>query len=120
MGKRTLVIGASTNPDRYSNMAIRALRNRQHEVIALAKRTGSVSDVTIQTEFPENEDIHTVTMYVGAKHQPEYYKALLELHPERVIFNPGAENLELAEMLEINGIETIEGCTLVMLNTGQY
>lgn len=120
MGKRTLVIGASTNPDRYSNMAIRTLRKFQHEVIALAKRAGSVSDVTIQTEFPENEDIHTVTMYVGAKHQPEYYKALLELQPERVIFNPGAENLELAEMLEIRGIETIEGCTLVMLNTGQY
>jgi predicted CoA-binding protein len=120
MGKRTLVIGASTNPDRYSNMAIRTLRKYQHEVVALAKRAGSVSDVTIQTEFPENEDIHTVTMYVGAKHQPEYYKALLELQPERVIFNPGAENLELAEILEIRGIETIEGCTLVMLNTGQY
>jgi len=121
MGNRkTLVIGASTNPDRYSNMAIHSLRKHHHEVVALAKRTGIVSDVEIQTEFPEKEDIHTVTMYVGAKHQPEYYKSLLELNPERVIFNPGAENFELADMLEIKGIETIEGCTLVMLNTGQY
>jgi len=117
---KTLVIGASTNPARYSNMAIRSLRKHQHEVVALAKRAGKVSDVEIKTEFPKKEDIHTVTMYVGAKHQAEYYKPLLELKPERVIFNPGAENFELADMLEINGIETIEGCTLVMLSTGQY
>jgi len=117
---KTLVIGASTNPDRYSNMAVHALRNHNHEVVALAKREGKVSDVSIQTEFPINEDIHTVTMYVGAKHQDEYYKPLLELKPDRVIFNPGAENFELADMLESNGIETIEGCTLVMLSTGQF
>lgn len=118
--KKTLVIGASTNPGRYSNIAINALRNHNHSVIALAKRSGKVSDVTIQTDFPKNEDIHTVTMYVGAERQLEYYQALLELKPERVIFNPGAENFELADMLEMNGIETIEGCTLVMLSTGQY
>jgi uncharacterized protein len=118
--KKTLVIGASTNPERYSNMAIHSLRNHHHDVVALAKRSGKVSDVNIQTEFPESEDIHTVTMYVGVERQLEYYQALLELKPERVIFNPGAENFELADMLEMNGIETIEGCTLVMLNTGQY
>lgn len=120
MGKKTLVIGASTNPERYSNKAIQTLRKHKHDVIALAKRSGKVSDVEIQTEFPVKEEIHTVTMYVGAKHQPEYYKALLDLKPERVIFNPGSENFELSDMLEINGVETIEGCTLVMLNTGQY
>lgn len=117
---KTLVIGASTKPERYSNMAIRALRDNNHEVIGLAKKAGQVSDVSIQTEFPATENIHTVTMYVGAAHQVEYYKSILELKPERVIFNPGAENFELEELLEINGIETIEGCTLVMLSTGQF
>ncbi len=117
---KTLVIGASSKPERYSNMAIHALRENNHEVIGLAKRKGMVSDVPIQNEFPSKEIIHTVTMYVGAKHQIEYYKSLLELKPERVIFNPGAENFELAELLELNGIETIEGCTLVMLSTGQF
>lgn len=118
--KKTLVIGASTNPERYSNMAIQSLRKHNHEVVALAKRAGKVSDVEIQTEFPGKEEIHTVTMYVGAQHQAEYYKPLLKLNPDRVIFNPGTENFELSDMLEINGIETIEGCTLVMLSTGQY
>ena len=117
---KTLVIGASTNPERYSNMAIRALKSHQHEVVALAKRTGEVAGVPIQTDFPVNELIHTVTLYVGPQHQPEYYQQVIDLHPERVIFNPGTENFEFAEMLELKGIETIEGCTLVMLSTGQY
>lgn len=120
MGKKTLVIGASTNPERYSNKAIQSLRNHGHNVVALAKRAGTVADVDIQTEFPVDEEIHTVTLYVGAKHQPEYYKSLLELKPDRIIFNPGAENFELSDMLEMNGVETIQGCTLVMLSTGQY
>lgn len=118
--KKTLVIGASDNPARYSNMAINLLRKHNHTVIALAKRAGKVGDVDFQTEFPLNEDIHTVTMYVGAARQLEYYQALIELKPERVIFNPGTENFELSDMLEMRGIETIEGCTLVMLNKGIY
>ncbi len=120
MNKKTLVIGASTNPARYSNMAIKTLLKHGHEVIALAKREGQVESVKILTKFPENELIHTVTMYVGEQHQPEYYQPVLDLQPERVIFNPGTENYEFIELLESKGIETIEGCTLVMLGTGQF
>lgn len=118
--KKTLVIGASENPVRYSNMAIQSLKKHGNEVVALAKRAGKVIDIPIQTEFPEMDDIDTVTLYVGAKRQPEYYDQLLALKPNRVIFNPGTENEELSELLEQNGIEAIEACTLVMLNTGQY
>lgn len=118
--KKTLVIGASSNPERYSNMAIRSLKSHQHEVVALAKRTGEVAGVPIQTDFPVNELFHTVTLYVGLQHQAEYYQQIINLQPERVIFNPGTENFEFAEMLELKGIETIEGCTLVMLSTGQF
>jgi len=118
--KNTLVIGGSENPARYSNRAIRLLREKGIEVFAIAKRKGIVHDVEIQTTFPQNKNINTVTLYIGAKHQPEYYKTLLELKPERVIFNPGTENDELIQMLEKNGIEAIEACTLVMLSTGQY
>lgn len=118
--KSTLVIGASTNPARYSNMAIRTLRKHDHDVVALAKRDGTVKDVTIQTHFPADNKIHTVTMYIGEPRQAEYYGPILALKPERVIFNPGAENFIFAEMLEANGIDAIEACTLVMLNTGQF
>ncbi len=118
--KKTLVIGASTNPARYSHLAVHSLRKCGHDVVALAKRAGNIIDVPIQTVFPESNDIHTVTMYVGPQRQEEYYQSLIDLNPERVIFNPGSENPELQQMLEKKGIEVVVGCTLVMLNTGQF
>jgi predicted CoA-binding protein len=120
MDKKTLVIGASENPIRYSYLAIESLRKHGADVVALAKRMGKVADVSIQTEFPKIDDVHTVTLYVGPQRQPEYYKQILELNPKRVIFNPGTENNELVSKLEEKGIEAIEACTLVMLSTGQY
>lgn len=118
--KKTLVIGASENPARYSNMAIQSLKKHGYEVVALAKQIGSVGDISIETEFPQEKKIHTVTLYIGAPRQEEYFQQIVELKPKRVIFNPGAENSELAELLEKKGIEAIEACTLVMLSTKQF
>lgn len=120
MNKRTLVIGASENPERYSNKAILALRKHDHDVIALAPKAGMVADVVIQNEFPKAGEIDTVTLYVGVKHQPEYYLQILALKPKRVLFNPGTENAEFAEKLRANGIEAEEACTLVLLSIGGY
>ncbi|HYQ56687.1 MAG TPA: CoA-binding protein [Draconibacterium sp.] len=120
MNKKTLVIGASENPARYSNKAILALRRNQHEVVALAKREGRVEDVKIETNFPENEDVNIVTLYVGPHHQPEYYNAIIRIKPQRVIFNPGTENPEFAGQLKANGIQAKEACTLVLLSIGNY
>ncbi|WP_321368312.1 CoA-binding protein [uncultured Draconibacterium sp.] len=120
MSKRTLVIGASENPARYSNKAILALRRNNHEVLGLAKRKGLVEDVAIQTNFPEQENIHTVTLYVGPQHQSEYYADIIRMKPQRVIFNPGTENPEFAEKLEVNNIDAEEACTLVLLSIGNY
>ena len=117
--KTTLVIGASENPARYSNRAIHSLRKHGHHVVALAKRMGQVSDIAIQTEFPEDH-IHTVSLYLGAQRQPEYYSKVLGLAPKRVIFNPGTENPEFEVLLEENGIEAVQACTLVMLSIGNY
>ena len=118
--KKTLVIGASSNPVRYSYMAVHALINSGHDVVALAKRESEVGGIPIQTHFPEVKDIHTVTMYVGPQRQMEYYRKMVDLCPKRVIFNPGTENSELELLLENNGIETVKGCTLFMLSSGLY
>ncbi len=117
--KKTLIIGASENPARYANMAIRSLRNNDHEVLALAKRKGQVEDVEFITEFPD-EEIDTVSLYVGPQRQPEYYSKVVDLKPRRVIFNPGTENPEFYQLLHKNGIEPVEACTLVMLSIGNY
>jgi uncharacterized protein len=119
--KKTLVVGASTNVDRYSNKAIKLLRKHHLETLAFGLKAGEVEDVTIKTKFPKSsEDIHTVTMYVGPKNQAEIMDDIIRLNPERVIFNPGTENEEFYEMLQQAQIKYEEACTLVLLNTGQY
>lgn len=120
MNKKTLVIGASEKPERYSHMAIHSLRKHQHEVVAIGAKEGKVLDVSFGKEKEHFKDIDTVTLYVGPSHQPEYYDYILSLHPKRILFNPGTENEEFETLAEQKGIECMEACTLVLLSTNQY
>ncbi len=120
MKKRTLVIGASEKPSRYSNKAIKLLGKYGHDVKAIGIRPGKVEDVEIETGFPDYDDIHTVTLYIGPARQPQYYDYILKLKPERIIFNPGTENVEFEKMAKERGIEVVENCTLVMLSSGLF
>lgn len=118
--KKTLVIGASENPERYSNKAIRALLSHNHEVVAIGLREGEVNGVSFTSEKKAFENIDTVTIYVGPQNQPEYYSYIIGLKPRRVIFNPGTENPEFIAQLRTAGIYPEIACTLVLLATGQY
>jgi uncharacterized protein len=118
--KKTLVIGASENPDRYSNKAIKALVSHQHEVVAIGLRAGEVAGVSFNSEKKAFENVDTVTLYIGPQNQPEYYNYVLGLKPQRVIFNPGTENPEFITKLEAAGVYPEVACTLVLLATGQY
>lgn len=117
---KTLVLGASDNPERYSNQAIRALRSHGHEVLAVGNRPSCVDDVEIKTGQPFFSDIHTITLYLSAAHQQTLHDYILSLHPKRIIFNPGAENPALASLAATQGIDCQEACTLVLLATGLY
>lgn len=120
MKKKTLVIGASENTARYSNMAVNKLLSKQHEVVAIGKTGGKTQNVEIHKEQVQDDDIDTVTLYVNPTHQQPYYDYILSLKPRRIIFNPGTENDELERLAAQQGIDVLEACTLVMLSTGQY
>lgn len=118
--KKTLVLGASPNPARYSYLAVDKLREKGHDVIAIGKHIGKVSDVEINTEQKQIDNLDTVTLYLNANNQKGYYNYILSQHPKRIIFNPGAENEELATLAKEKGIIPQQACTLVLLSTGQY
>ncbi len=118
--KKTLVVGASENPQRYANKAIRKLLRYGHEVVPLAPRPGQVAGVPFVTGFPKVEDVHTITLYVGPGRQTAIYDYLLSLKPKRIIFNPGTENDIFMQKAQKQGIETIQDCTLIMLETGVF
>jgi uncharacterized protein len=117
---KTLLIGASTKPERYAYKAAHSLVNHGHEVVLLGLQSGEVAQQPIHTERAAFDLIDTVTLYVGEAHQPEYYEYIESLKPRRVIFNPGAENPAFAQRLEKGGIEALEACTLVMLSIGTF
>lgn len=118
--KKTVVLGASGNPSRYSYLAIRKLTAHHHPVVAIGKRKSEVSGVPIETDHIPVAEVDTVTLYLNPKNQQKYYEYILDLKPRRIIFNPGTENDELISQAEQMGIECVMGCTLVMLSTGQY
>lgn len=118
--KKTLVIGASENPQRYSNKAMRMLQEYGHPIVAIGNRDGQVSGVSFDKEKHSFTDVDTVTLYLNPKRQEEYYDYVIKLKPKRIIFNPGAENDDFKILAEENGIQTLEACTLVLLRTGQF
>lgn len=118
--KKTLVLGASANPARYSNIASIRLKNAGHEVIALGNRVGAINDIAITKERLDFEDIDTITLYLNAARQKDYYDYILSLKPKRIIFNPGTENPELMNIARKAGIEVVVACTLVMLSIDSY
>ncbi|AFK02885.1 hypothetical protein Emtol_1743 [Emticicia oligotrophica DSM 17448] len=120
MSKKTLVIGASTDPSKYAFLTANKLVSHQQEIELLGIKEGVVAGKEINTNKEKFEDIDTVTLYVGPAKQKEYFDYIASLKPRRVIFNPGTENPEFENFLTEKGIEPIEACTLVMLSIGQY
>ena len=118
--KHTLVLGASLNPSRYSNICINELVEYHFPVSAIGLRPGKVAGIGIQTGQPEIEDIHTITLYLGPQNQTQYYDYILKMQPKRLIFNPGTWNPELADLARNSGILVESKCTLMMISGGYF
>lgn len=120
MGKKTLVLGASPNPERYAWKAVVSLKKHGHEVVPVGNRAGEIEGQAIHLDRPDIVGLDTVSLYLNAERQPDFYQYIFDQNPRRIIFNPGTENSELGKLARGKGIETVEGCTLVMLSIGAY
>ncbi len=116
----TLILGASTSPDRYAYKAARMLTSHGHEIVPVGIHEGEVFGKKILNNKEVQPGVDTVTLYVSPRNQKEWYDYIVKTKPKRVIFNPGTENEELRDLAEKNGIQTEEACTLVLLTLGQY
>ena len=118
--KKTLVLGASTKHERYGYKAIEMLVAKGHSVLAIGQNAGEVAGIKIQTKAIPLKNIDTVTLYINATRQRDYYNYIVEAQPKRVVFNPGTENPEFYQLLQLNNIKVEIACTLVLLTTNQY
>ena len=118
--KKTLVLGASLNPLRFSNKMVKSLIRHKFDVVAVGFREGEIGGINILTGQPEVKNVHTVSLYIGTKRLPEYYDYILSLKPKRIIFNPGTINEEFMLLAKQNKIEIVTDCALVMVSSGKY
>ncbi|WP_143961496.1 CoA-binding protein [Litoribacter populi] len=120
--KKTVILGATSNTSRYAFIAANMLDDYGMEYIPVGIKTGQVNgkEILDLREKPEISDVDTVTLYIGARNLPEWHDYILSLKPKRIIFNPGTEDQELMKKAKNEGVETVFGCTLVMLRSDQY
>ena len=114
MSKKTLVLGASLNQDRYSNMVLHKLHNHHIETVAIGMREGEVAGGSVANELQPFTGVQTVTMYLNAARQTAYYDYILSLKPQRVLFNPGTENPDFYKLLQKNEIQVKSNCRVSM------
>jgi len=117
---KTLVLGASPNPVRFSYKAVKSLLRHEKEVVAVGFKEGLIEGEKILTGMPPVEGVHTVSIYIGSSRQAGYYDYIISLKPKRVIFNPGTVNPEFMGRLKREGIEPVSDCMLVLLNEDKY
>ena len=118
--KKTLVLGASLDKQRYAFMAIGRLIGMGFWVIGIGSKEGKINGCHIHTSQIPIDDLHTVSVYLNVRNQEEYYDYIVNLKPKRVIFNPGAENMQFETLLTQHKIEFERACTLVLLSIGQF
>jgi predicted CoA-binding protein len=118
---RVVVLGASHKPERYSNQAIRLLLEHGHDVVPVHPRLDVAEGLPVVHTLTDIVGrVDTLTLYVGPERSGPMADAIVALHPQRVIFNPGTESAELALRLDDAGISHERACTLVLLRTGQF
>jgi len=121
-GKKTVIVGATTNPERYAYLAAHRLTEHGHPIVPLGIKKGEVAGHQILDlrKMPRIEGVDTITLYIGPRHQAEWMDYLISLKPRRIIFNPGTENEEFEKKAREAGIKPEKACTLVLLSTGQF
>ena len=119
---KTLVIGASEKPDRYSNKLVRLLQQMDIPHLALGYKEGKIGSTSIQTHLTQDEQasIDTISLYLNPKRQEDYYSLILQINPDRIIYNPGTENSILMDLAKNHNIKNEIACSLVLLRTGQW
>ncbi len=118
---RVVVLGASKNPERYSNKAVRMLIEHRHEVVPVHPVESEIEGLKVVSKLNQvTGKVDTLTLYVSPDTLTPMQADIIKLNPGRIIFNPGTENPPLMQELRQHGLKVVEACTLVLLRTGQF
>ncbi|MFN0050157.1 MAG: CoA-binding protein [Cytophagales bacterium] len=118
--KKTLILGATSSAEKYAYKAAEKLVSSGYGIVPVGIREGTVFGRKILNSRDLQPEIDTITIYLSPQNQIEWYDYIINTKPRRIIFNPGTENLDLAQLAHEHNIATENACTLVLLGTNQY
>lgn len=119
--KTVVVLGASKNPERYSNRAVKLLKEKGYHTIPVNPAYGEIEGLKAVPDLTLiKEEVYALSVYLSPERTKPLIKSIISLKPKRVILNPGSESDELEQHLQENGIVYERACTLVLLSTGQF
>ncbi|WP_194777731.1 CoA-binding protein [Pararhodonellum marinum] len=120
--KKTVIMGATTNPGRYAYMAAKMFSEKGYDFVPVGIKQGKLfgKEILDLKEKPQIKEVDTITLYIGPENQVEWEEYILSLEPRRIIFNPGTHNPSLMAKARKKNIEVLPACNLVMLSTGQF
>ena len=120
-GKNVVVLGASAKTERKSHQAVALLKEKGYRPLPVNPGLDELLGLRCYATLADVDvAVDTISVYVNAERSSALADDVLAARPRRVIFNPGAENPELAQRCEAAGIEAVEACTLVLLHTRQF
>lgn len=115
------VLGASNKQKRYSYQAVKLLAEKGHVVFPVHPAISDIDGIPVFKRLADiPTPIHTITVYLAPERSTALADEILAARSKRVIFNPGAENQDLAQRLKETGVEAMNACTLVLLKTNQF
>lgn len=117
----TAILGASDKPESFSHRALSMLQRHGHKVIPVHPALAEIEGIAVVPSLEEiTEPVDTLILYLRPERAEALAEQMVGLVPRRVIFNPGTESESIAEKLDAAGIETVNACTLVLLQSRQF
>ncbi len=121
MPKVVAIIGASSNPRKFGNRAVRAFRRQGYTVVPINPNEPEVEGLkTYASVLDVPDPIDMATFYVppqiGEKVMPEVARKRI---PE-VWLNPGADSDELIALARSLNVEPIVACSIIGIGENPY
>jgi hypothetical protein len=121
MGKSVAIIGASSNPRKFGNRAVRAFRRQGYTVFAINPHEGEVEGLKTYASVLDVPDaIDMASFYVPPEVGEKVIVEVARKGIAEVWLNPGSESDALIQLARSLKIEPIEACSIVGIGENPY
>ena len=121
MAKTVAVIGASSNPRKFGNRAVRAFRRQGYTVVPINPNEPEVEGLkTYRSVLDVPDAIDMATFYVPPEIGEQVMREVAARRIPEVWLNPGAESDALIRLARSLNVEPIVACSIISIGENPY